>query len=243
MNNYVSLENFTFFFRQETNVFFDHLSLKIDKPGLIFIVGKNGVGKSTFFRILQGVIHSQEQCSGLLQIKDQIYNLAQSYDRNRLHNASRILHQSFDSMLVSKFTGFENLAFAKFHHNPDLSLVHVKRNVPSFMHLFNIPLDRQVALLSGGQRQMLALVMVTQKPIDLLLLDEPTAALDSKNSDYVMQGVRKLAEERNICVICVSHDLDLVKNHADYVVTIAEDNNHKKTFDVQVSNRSLSQIL
>lgn len=232
MSMYVALDNFTFSFEQETKIFFDNLSLYIDKPGLIFIVGKNGIGKSTFLRVLQGIVYSQEKCSGILQINNQVYDLSQTQDREKLHSTSRILHQSFDSMLVSKFTGFENLAFAKFHHNPDLSLVHVKQSAPTFMHHFNIPLDKEVGLLSGGQRQMLALVMVAQKPIELLLLDEPTAALDSKNSDYVMQGVRKLAQERNICVICISHDADIIKNHADYVIKITESSEGVKRFDV-----------
>ena len=87
--------------------------------------------------------------------------------------------------------------------------------------------------MSGGQRQMLALLMVTQKPIDLLLLDEPTAALDSKNSDYVMQGIRTLAQEKNICILCISHDADIIKKYADYIITIAENKDSLKTFNVE----------
>lgn len=233
MSRYLSLQNFSFAFEQGKQDFFNNISFEIEKPGLIFIVGKNGIGKSTFLRCLQGVIVSPEGCSGKLFIHNQAYNLVDLQDRDRLHNKSRTLYQSFDSMLASRFTGFENLAFAKFHRNPDLSMVNVASKAEELAGHFNIPLEKEVAVMSGGQRQMLALLMVAQKPIDLLLLDEPTAALDSKNSDYVMQGVRTLAEEKNICVICISHDVDLIKKHADYIIMISEDVDGRKTFEVK----------
>ncbi len=196
-------------------------------------MGKNGIGKSTFLRLLQGIVHEQEYCSGSLTIQNKQYDLVTAQDRVKLYDRSRILHQSFDMMLASKFTGFENLAFANFDHNPDLSVVTVSQDAHDANQYFNIPLHKEVSVMSGGQRQMLALLMVTQKPIDLLLLDEPTAALDSKNSDYVMQGIRKLAQEKNICVICISHDNDLINQHADYIITIAESADGKKIFDVK----------
>lgn len=232
MNTYFSLKNFSFSFEQNGYKFFDDISFNVENPGLIFIVGKNGIGKSTFLRCLQGMIISPEQCSGVLQVGDQFYDLSELQGRDRLHNKSRTLYQSFDSMLVSKFTGFENLAFAKFRQNPDFSMVRVLKKEQSSSQYFDIPLEKQVAVMSGGQRQMLALLMVTQKPIQVLLLDEPTAALDSNNSDYVMQGVRKLAQEKNICIICISHDADLIKRHADYVIAIEENMDGNKIFEV-----------
>lgn len=232
MNTYFSLKNFSFSFEQSGSKFFDDISFDIETPGLIFIVGKNGIGKSTFLRCLQGMVSSPESCSGVLLIKDRFYNLGDSQDRDSLHNKSRTLYQSFDSMLASKFTGFENLAFAKFRQNPDFSIVRISKKSQTPSQYFDIPLEKQVAVMSGGQRQMLGLLMVAQKPISLLLLDEPTAALDSKNSNYVMQGIRKLAQEKNICIICISHDADLIKQHADYIITIAEKDDGSKTFKV-----------
>lgn len=232
MNRYLSLQNVSFSFEQGNQLFFDDISLNIDEPGLIFVVGKNGVGKSTFLRLLQGIIHEQESCSGIIHIQNKPYDLANQQDRARLYDTSRILHQSFDTMLVSKFTGYENIAFANFDQNPDFSMVQVSKNALKENEQFNIPLEKEVALMSGGQRQMLALLMVAQKSIHVLLLDEPTAALDSKNSDYVMQGIRKLAQEKNICVICISHDADLIKRHADFIITIAENMNGNKAFEV-----------
>lgn len=232
MNTYLSLQNLSFSFEQANRKFFDDISLRIPEPGLIFVIGKNGVGKSTFLRLLQGIVYDGEHCSGVLRIQNKQYSLTSRSNRAQLHNNSRILHQSFDTMLAPNFTGYENIAFAKFDYDPSFSFVKISKDILGEHERFDIPLEKEVALMSGGQRQMLALLMVTQKKIDLLLLDEPTAALDSKNSDYVMQGVRKLAQEKNICIVCISHDADLVKKHADYTIAISEQDNGKKIFEV-----------
>jgi len=232
MKTYFSLKDFSFSFDQYNPKLFDQISFEIPSPGLVFIVGKNGIGKSTFLKCLQGMVVAPEQSSGILCVNNQSFDLAVHADRLNLLNKSRALCQSFDAMLAPQFTGYENLEFAQFNHNPDLSFVHFNNQLKKELECFSIPLDKQVSLLSGGQRQILALLMVAQKPISLLLLDEPTAALDGKNSDYVMQNVRKLAKEKSICVICISHDADLIKQHADFVITITENMHGNKIFEV-----------
>ena len=65
----------------------------------------------------------------------------------------------------------------------------------------------QVGSLSGGQRQAIALLMSTMTPIDFLILDEHTAALDPKTAELIMELTDKIVKEKNLTTIMVTHNL------------------------------------
>ena len=67
--------------------------------------------------------------------------------------------------------------------------------------------DREVSRLSGGQRQAIALLMSTMTPIDFLILDEHTAALDPKTAELIMKLTGKIVEEKKLTTIMVTHNL------------------------------------
>ena len=76
-------------------------------------------------------------------------------------------------------------------------------------------LETPVQNLSGGQRQWLAIAMALQQKPSVLLLDEPTAALDTKNAHEVMQTLARLAHESSTYVLMVCHNPELVAEYAD----------------------------
>lgn len=228
MKNFFSLHSLTFGFDSKKPYFFQDLSCEITESGIIFLLGKNGAGKSTFFRLLQGITNRSEFISGKLEIQDKEYDLAKPADRNKLHERSMILHQNFDLMLAPNFTGYQNLAYSLFDVNPGFDAASVSHDVSDVVQSFSIPLEKPVRFLSGGQRQMLAMLMVTQKPLDILLLDEPTAALDSKNSDYLMQGIENLAKEKNIVIVCITHDQEIIEKYAKNIIEISVEESKRK---------------
>ena len=65
----------------------------------------------------------------------------------------------------------------------------------------------KVGVLSGGQRQAMALLMSTMTPIDYLILDEHTAALDPKTADLIMELTDQIVKEKNLTTIMVTHNL------------------------------------
>jgi len=233
MKSLFSLKSFSFAFDHKSPRFFDNVSLEVTVPGLTFVQGKNGAGKSTLFRLLQGIVGRHEQVHGIVEVRGHQYNLELAGDRQRLHRKSMILHQSFDSMLAPSFTGFENLQFAKFDENPGLTLVPLDPQISDFAVQFALPLEKPVYQFSGGQRQMLAMLMITQKSLDLLFLDEPTAALDHKNSDYLMRGIEQLVQDTGISVLCVSHDQDIVRNYARSIIEITQSLSGSRQFTVK----------
>jgi ABC-type multidrug transport system ATPase subunit len=223
-----AVEQLSFSFNR-TDTFFENLSFSCAEPGLIFVRGKNGIGKSTLFRLLQGSLGKGELVSGQVTIDGSRYDLANTRDRALLHECSIAMAQESALMVAPRFTGFENLAYACLSRYPDFSFAPVTQVTPDLARQFAIPLDLCVGELSGGQRQMLALLMVTQRPLQVLFLDEPTAALDEKNARLVMDFIRQLVINKNIFVICISHDAVLVQEYADLVVQIAEDMPGKRT--------------
>lgn len=222
-----SLDQLSFSFNR-TQVFFEHVSFSYAQPGLIFVQGKNGVGKSTLFRLLQGDIHQGEQAHGILKIGANRYDISAALDRTALRMASRAMIQESAAMVAPSFTGFENLAYARFKHFPDLSLARVDTHPSALAMADSIPLHKRASELSGGQRQLLALLMITQQPLDLLFLDEPTAALDTKNARLVMDFVQQLAVEKHLYILCISHDTALVKEYAHAVLHVEEGNGGKR---------------
>lgn len=228
MKSFFSLKSFSFGFDHKKPYFFDNISFEITKPGLIFLVGKNGTGKSTFFRLMQGIVHRLEFIQGVMNVQDRMYDLSKVTDQAKLHERSMILHQNFDLMLAPSFTGYQNLAYSLFDTHPSFDFASVSTDVSALVKSFSIPLEKPVRFLSGGQRQMLAMLMVTQKPLDILLLDEPTAALDSRNSDYLMRGIEDLAKEKNMVIFCISHDQEIIEKYAQNIIEISVDESNKR---------------
>jgi iron complex transport system ATP-binding protein len=80
---------------------------------------------------------------------------------------------------------------------------------------------RNLAELSGGQRQLVALAQMLVREPEILLMDEPTSALDLNRQVEVLDHVRRLARERNLCVLIAIHDLNQALRAADRVMVLA----------------------
>ena len=164
-------------------------SFSIEEPGLWMLVGENGSGKSTLFRLISGVIRPE---SGKI-----FCSLKPS-----------LVYQNPDHQLLMPTCKSE------------LMLCAPKNNLPS--NLFDLiqsalekvdlgeMLDRPIHTLSGGQKQRLALAGALVSNSNLLLLDEPTALLDSKSQNSVLEVMKKLTSTSTnpITAIWVTHRLE-----------------------------------
>ena len=127
-----------------------------------------------------------------------------------------LVHQKFDLMLADQFSFADNLRLASLSSHPSLKPLSNFNRLPDFVQNFALPLNQQVNELSGGQRQLLAILMTLQKPIDVLLLDEPTAALDTTNAVMVIDFLKTLAAKSNLIVVIISHDKELIDSYASH---------------------------
>ena len=117
-------------------------------------------------------------------------------------------------MLASQFSFEENLRLANMGRYPNFSFLPQHKNLPDFIDRFGIDFDRQIANFSGGQRQILAILMSLQKDVSILLLDEPTSALDIYNSKLVMEFLHDLVTTTNLTILIICHDKELVDTYA-----------------------------
>jgi len=200
---------------QQRAYFFNNISIAFALHQLNFITGDNGVGKSTLFSILQGHhdVHSYVEGRFLIDGAECDATMRTQY----VHT----VQQKYDQMIADQFTFMQNLQFANMGRYPGLNRL-ANATVFPIIEQCAIDMHKPVHLLSGGQRQLLAIVMALQKTTRVLLLDEPTATLDAKNAQLIMQCLEVLARELSITIIIICHDRTLMGRygtHNQYVMS------------------------
>lgn len=199
--------NATFFY-DEKAPFFNHISCTFEKNKINFITGKNGVGKSTLLKILKGTVRPNKNLTGEIFLLKEKHDLADGKTHSFLENNVNLIIQHYDLMLAQDFSLLENLQLSRLHKFPfcyDNNFFY-----QDIINDLGIPLDTKVKFLSGGQRQIIAIIMSLQKESKVLLLDEPTASLDEENAKKVFDFIEKIIKIHDIFVICISHDNDLI---------------------------------
>jgi putative tryptophan/tyrosine transport system ATP-binding protein len=194
------------------NIIFDNLSLDIHDGDFITVIGSNGAGKSTLLNIISGSLETDE---GSISIEDKEISSLPEFKR------TKFIGRVFQNPSVGtspSMTILENLSMAynkgkRFGFRSCIE----KNNIPYFKELLseiNLGLEdklhTKVGLLSGGQRQVLSLIMAAMSNPSLLLLDEHTAALDPKTSEKIIELTSKIVEDKKITTLMVTHNL----NHA-----------------------------
>lgn len=191
---------------------------------LTVLEGKNGAGKSTLFNIISGI---ERQDSGQIWLQD--VDISQKGAIERAKQIG-ILKQDPKSSSVPSLSIADNLALARLKNKRSALLPAVtnetKQAIITHLKELSLPFENDLArpmdTLSGGQRQILAFAMVTITKPDLLLLDEPTAALDEKSSHKLMELIKHFVKRWNIPALMISHDHDLNDQYADKIIVLNE---------------------
>lgn len=182
------------------------IDLDIQAGDFMIVTGSNGAGKSTLLNLLAGRIPLSE---GKI-----------TYDF-KTRNKTAIAHVFQDPRIgtCEALTVEENLAFAARRglsrpFFPSMNRASRKqfREALSEIHLgLENRLKDKVTTLSGGERQALSLVMATLRPCELLLLDEPTAALDPKTSQTILDLIQRLIQKNGLTALMITHQIPEIK--------------------------------
>ena len=202
------------------NCLFRHFNLTIPDGQFVSVVGSNGSGKTTMLNIVCGSIPVDE---GGILIGGQ--DITKMREHKRYRNIGRV-YQNPAMGTCGTMTILENMAMADNKNKPynitpgvNRKRVEYYRELLSSLGLgLEDKLHVPVSSLSGGQRQAMALLMATLTPIEFLILDEHTAALDPKTAEIIMQLTGRIVAEKQLTTIMVTHNLRYAVEYGDRVL-------------------------
>lgn len=188
---------------------FQNFNLTINDNEFVSVVGSNGSGKTSMLNLICGSIPLD---SGSILMNGSDITDMKEFKRHR--NIGRVF-QNPAMGTCPEMTILENMSLAdnkgkKFNlsRGTNRQRVSYYRELLEKLNLgLEDKLEVKVGSLSGGQRQAMALIMSTMTPIEFLILDEHTAALDPKTAELIMHLTDQIVKEKKLTTIMVTHNL------------------------------------
>lgn len=199
---------------------FHDFNLKVEDGQFVSIVGSNGSGKSSLLNIICGNIPIEE---GEIIVKGK--NIVKMPEYKRHQRIGRV-YQNSSIGTCPNLTILENLSLAD-HKGKSFGLSwalnrsrinYYKQQLASLGLGLENKLDVKLGALSGGQRQAVSLIMSTLTPIDFLILDEHTAALDPKTAETIMILTDKIVREKKLTAMMVTHNLRYASEYGNRIL-------------------------
>ena len=192
------------------------ISLKIEKGSFYGLIGHTGSGKTTLVQLISGLI---KPTSGEIFIDG--INIADKKIKTKDVVRKTGLVFQYPEYQLFEETVFDDVAFGP--RNLGFSEAEVKEKVENSLKTVGIsekyykksPFD-----LSGGQKRRVAIAGILSMEPEILILDEPTAGLDPKGRDDILNEIKRIHEEKGITVILVSHSMEDVAKTCDKVIVM-----------------------
>ena len=201
----LEIKNVTYNYSNSSELVLSKVNQKFEIGKFYAIIGKSGAGKSTLLSLLAGL---DKPGKGKILFKGNDIE-KDGYSNHRKNNIS-LVFQNYN--LIDYLTPIENVRL-------------VNKNASETI-LFELGLDksqinRNVMKLSGGQQQRVAIARALVSDSPIILADEPTGNLDADTAGEIIEILKKLAKERNKCVIVVTHSKE-VANSADIILELRD---------------------
>ena len=203
----LEIKNVTYGYKDAETKVLSSVNYSFEIGKFYAIIGKSGTGKSTLLSLLAGLDNPEE---GEILFKDE--NIEKTGYTNHRKNNISLVFQNYN--LIDYLAPLDNIRLVNNKASGDIL---------NELGLDNQQIRRNVMKLSGGQQQRVAIgrALVSEAPI--ILADEPTGNLDEHTAGEIIDILKKLAKERNKCVIVVTHSKEVARA-AD---TVLELNNKK----------------
>ncbi|NLJ98473.1 MAG: energy-coupling factor transporter ATPase [Tissierellia bacterium] len=216
----ITLENLNYIYNPNTpfeKKALDNVSLNINEGDFIGLIGHTGSGKSTLVQHLNGLMRPT---SGKINI-DGIDISSKDADLKRVRQKVGLVFQYPEHQLFEE-TIYKDIAFGP--ENLELGEDEVHKRVQKAMKLvgldFEVLKDRSPFELSGGQKRRVAIAGVLAMRPKVLILDEPTAGLDPRGRDEILNSIQTLYKEEGITIILVSHSMEDIARMVNRIVVM-----------------------
>lgn len=200
------------------------ITLQIKSQEFLVIVGSNGSGKTTLLNLVAGSVMPD---NGTITIDDNDVTKLADYKRSQW--IARVFQNPM-SGTASDLSILDNFRLAAIRTRPkglsiginDKFKREVKDKIATLGMGLENKIDQPMGTLSGGQRQALTLLMSVMDSCKVLLLDEPTAALDPRSADVVMRTADKLISDFKLTAILITHNLKDAFTYGTRIIQMGE---------------------
>lgn len=214
-------------------------SLELPNSGLVALLGPSGCGKTTLLNTIGGLDNPN---SGEIYINDKRMTRIRSSKKDEIRTLN-IGYIFQDYHLIDDLSVYDNVSIA-------LKMIGIKDKdeikkrvdyvlTKTGMYKYR---KRLVTMLSGGERQRVGIARAIAKNPDIIIADEPTGNLDSKNTIEVMNIIKSISKEK--LVILVTHEKDIAGFYASRIIELSDgkivsdkDNTHNKSLDYRIENK------
>ena len=214
-------------------------TLELPNSGLIALLGPSGCGKTTLLNVIGGLDNSN---SGEIYINNKRITKICSHKKDEIR-ALNIGYIFQDYHLINDLSVYDNVAIVlKMIGIKDKN--EIKKRVEYVLTKTGMYKYRKrlVTILSGGERQRVGIARAIAKNPDIIIADEPTGNLDSKNTIEVMNIIKSISKDK--LVILVTHEKDIAKFYASRVIELSDgkvisdkDNSHNNSLDYRIENK------
>ncbi len=216
----VELRDVSFAYGQDSARALDHVSLAINEGEFVGVIGPSGAGKSTLAAVMSGAIphHYTGQLFGATMVDGHDTCEVTLTDISRVVGS---VLQDIDSQMVASVVEDEMLFGLENYGVPHDQ---IEGRIERALETVGIPhlRDREIAKLSGGQKQKVAIAAILALAPRVLVLDEPTAALDPASSTLVFETLRQVNEAAGITVVVIEQKVALLCKYCERVLVLSE---------------------
>ena len=242
----ISLKNVNYTYNYKTpyaREVLKDINLEIDEGSYTVIVGKTGSGKSTLIEHINGLLLPTK---GEVAVDNILITNPQSKkERRELAKKLKILRQDvavlfqFSEQQLFETSVLKDIIFAPLNYGvaEEKAILKAKELI-KLVGLDESYLDKSPFELSGGEMRKVALCGVLALEPKVLILDEPTVALDYQSREEIMAMVKRLKEEFNMTIVLVTHNMDYVLEYADKVFVLK---NGEISFEGKVEDLFLNE--
>ena len=224
----ISLKNVSYTYNYKTpyaREVLKDINLNVEEGSYTVIIGKTGSGKSTLIEHINGLllpIHGEVLVNNVL-----ITNPKSKKEKRVLAKKLKVLRQDvavlfqFSEQQLFETSVLKDIIFAPLNYGiSEERAISKAKELIKLVGLDESYLDKSPFELSGGEMRKVALCGVLALEPKVLILDEPTVALDYKSREEIMTMVKKLKDELNMTIVLISHNMNYVLEYADKVFVL-----------------------